>query len=229
MRTKVQVLFVGLGLFLSSQTHADSPLCAAGSAAWRTLTQIERNEKVIGQVQPTHQVKLLNGFDHFSTANFRFDDRANPMALNAVEAVPVITPWATGDIGVVRLKESEEQVKKGERNPIQLFVQKDIAPYQGENDKGTDGGIYKVSDYNGQGVQCPTEPFAYEYHQYPKQESKANELQLNGVYCVRTRDGKRFALMKIEALCDQAVVFAYIYGGASSYFAPTSPPISSPK
>src|SRR5207253_3889520 len=77
-------------------------------------------------VQPTHQAKVADGF----LAGNNGDNSGLLFESNK------LVPWGKGDLLVLHPQESAEQKTKGEFNPMQLFIQFDAAPFNGENDKG---------------------------------------------------------------------------------------------
>lgn len=201
---------LAFGLLLSTQVQAKESVCNSKFGIQKQKNRTRLQDTMMG-VQPTHQAKVADGFKAGNNGN------DSGLLFESNELVQ----WGLGDILVVHPQELADQKAKGEINPMQLFIQHEKAPYNGPNDKNTKGGVYKVAGTSNDGVTCSKNPEDYSMHFFPGiiSGSKYQPLQQGGVYCVRTRSGDKFALMKVVSICDDGIVVDYKYGKDSNVFA----------
>lgn len=196
-----------LCLFASVNAGAADAICNNAHSAIRKLTDKDYLHDTMMGVKPTYEAQVADGFLYGNEAGLLFKKNK-------------IVSWGAGDLLVIHPQESEEQKKNSQKNPLKFFVQYDKAPYNGQNDKGTQGGIYKVNPQadksDSSGVTCSKEASDYAYHFFP---SGGEAPAVGDVYCVRTRSGKGYALIKVTNICESGLVFAYKYNGASNEFA----------
>lgn len=204
-RKVIQGLSV-LVLFSTLQAHADDAICNNVNFEIHKLSDPDRiHANSVKGVNLTYEAALADGFLYGDKSGISFKENK-------------MTAWGRGDLLVIHPSESKEQVQRGEKNPTKFFIQYDEAPYNGPNDKGTKGGIYKVQnleDGSETGVVCSKEASSYEHHFFPSSESSP---EVGAVYCVRTRDGKGYALMRVSNVCSNGVIFSYKYNGTSNAF-----------
>lgn len=156
--------------------------------------------KIFG-VAAGNLAQLRDGFQAYGQAGLTFDARVN--ARDPLGAEPRIRPW-----------DGRPDILAGTRR---LFVPFFGGEFQNEKlDAGADGGFLRVLRPNAQGgVDCPADKRSYGYHWMPKE----GEIFPNDVYCVRSRDGRNYALLMVEALCPQGIRFRYRYNGPNHAFA----------
>lgn len=203
--------FLAFGLLLSLPAQASESVCNGQFGVQKQQKRTRLQDTMMG-VQPTHQAKMADGFLAGNNGN------DSGILFESNELVQ----WGKGDLLAVHPQELAEQKAKGEKNPMQFFVQYEQAPYNGPNDKGTRGGIYKVTAPEKDGITCSKRAEDYSLHFFPgiiDGRQKYQALQQGGVYCVRTRDGDKYALIKVVSLCDDGVVIDYNYGKDSNVFA----------
>jgi hypothetical protein len=196
-----------LCMFATVQAHADDAICNNATAVVHKLNDKALVYNTMAGVSPTYQATIAEGFLYGDQSGMVFKDNKS-------------VPWGAGDLLVIHAQESDEQVAKGQKNPIKFFIQFDEAPYNGPNDKGTKGGIYKVQandmNSNKPGVTCSKEGAAYAKHFFPKADA-AGPIA-GDMYCVRTRSGENYALIKVVNVCSSGVVFNYKFNGKSNEF-----------
>lgn len=199
----VSVLFV----FSSFQAQADDAICNNANAVIHKLKDKALVYDSMMGVSPTYQATLADGFLYGDDSGLLFNENK-------------IVSWGKGDALVIHPQESPEQKAKGEKNPLKFFIQHDEVPYNGPNDKGTKGGIYKVEakdlKSNKKDISCSKEDSAYAKHFFPAGDKSGPAL--GDVYCVRTRSGNGYALIKVANICTNGLVFNYKYNGASNVF-----------
>ncbi|HEY8272447.1 MAG TPA: hypothetical protein VIG33_16260 [Pseudobdellovibrionaceae bacterium] len=204
---KAAQYFSALCLLASFNARAADAICDSTNFETQKLTNKDRSHQTMMGVRPTYSAKLGEGFSHSDKSGLLLKENK-------------IVPWGAGDILSVRPQNSDEQTKKGIVKPVKFFVQYDRPPYNNVNDKRTKGGIYKVDskvqNTDGTGVSCSTEPNDYAYHYFPDADEKS--LVVGSVYCVRTRSGNEYTLIRVTHICDNGVVFDYKYNGDSNVF-----------
>lgn len=203
---------------------ADQPVCREIADGIQKFANAGAGQSEMNGVTPTHEAMVANGFVYADQAGLLFngngaDERSPELA------VPRIVAWGKGDILVARVPESDEQKARGEKSPLKFFIQFNQAPYNGPNDLGTAGGIYKVrtqdivNDGLNYGVQCSAD--RYQYHYFPKADPATGQNPapaIGDVYCLKTRSGTGYALLQVTDVCNQAVVLNFKYNGSSSFF-----------
>lgn len=202
-----------LTVLISFQAMAEEAICRNANSAIQQLSDKDRSAaNLMMGVRPTFQAKVAEGFLYGNESGMSFT--ANK-----------IVPWGDGDLLVIHPKESDAQIARGEANPTKFFIQYDEAPYNGPKDKGTSGGIYKVNskDATGgkNGVECSRNALTYAHHFFPKEDpSTRKEVapEVGDVYCVRTRSGDNYALIKVTSVCNNGVIFDYKFNGESNFF-----------
>ncbi len=121
--------------------------------------------------------------------------------------------WGKGDVLLARGNSTDP------KSPLKFFVQKDNgegADYRGRDDIGTKGGILRFKVDGLDGKSCPTDPSRYKNFFYPTDGMA--QIEPGDAFCVITRDGKRYALLQVEALCENGLVFTYRYNGTDPKF-----------
>jgi hypothetical protein len=204
--------FSVLCLLVSVQAHAEKPgICSNAISEIKKLTDPDRvaANSMMG-VRPTYMAHLADGFKHGEQSGLIFKD--------ADTKEPKVVAHGKGDILVMRPP----------NGPMKFFIQYDEAPYNGENDKGTKGGIYKVDLPADQAqakpaIICPKNPKLYAHHYFPafipKVEGEQDkDPQVGDTYCVRSRDGKEYSLIRLTDVCENGLVFDFKHNGQSSFF-----------
>jgi hypothetical protein len=195
-----------LCLFASVQAHAEDPMCRGALSAIQQLGA-QDNESMM-KVTAEWQVKLADGFIDNGHSGILF--RENTIVGNG-----------TGDMHIMRPLPNDEQKALGQVNPIRLFIPFDSVDYPGE--KGTVGGAYKVAlsdtdQVKTPGVICSNKALSYGHHWFPGFEDDTKGPQVGDVYCVRTRNGQNYALVKLTNICEKGLVFDYKFNGPNPYF-----------
>ena len=195
-------------------------LCKTATTAIEELKgerEIERLTKRVGNVSMSHQVKIRNGWAQYGESALVFDKRPEAERLKG-PAEPIIVPWGKGDLLSAKSPESDEQKAKGELNDMKLFLQMaGQQDFNGPNDVDTQSGIHKVTNYDSiGGVLCSSRKADYSFHWFPATDEE--KLKVGDSYCVRTRDGKNYALITVDASCEDGLVFSYRYNGESPKF-----------
>jgi hypothetical protein len=131
---------------------------------------------------PFGEATIFDGFNYFDTSGFKFSTNS-------------IAGWGS--------KSSDILVAKADSSsPISFFMQYDAPPYQGAQDKNAQSGIIKVSQLNLSNVfECPET--GYQYHWV--------QATVDGVYCVRTRDGSHYAVIQVTSTNKNSLTFTWIY------------------
>ncbi|MGZ3806068.1 MAG: hypothetical protein ACXVB4_17770 [Pseudobdellovibrionaceae bacterium] len=204
---KAAQYFSVLCLIGSFNARADDAICNNANSEIRKLSDNDSLQDTMMGVSPTYQATVADGFLYYGKSGLSFKKNK-------------IVPWGAGDLLVMHPKESDEQIKKGEKNPTKFFIQYDEDPYNGVNDKGTKGGIYKLDPKDQKAdsptISCPTDGNKYVHHFFPK---KGDAAPVAGdIYCVRTRTGKEYSLIKVINVCGNGVVFDYKYNRKSNSF-----------
>ena len=191
--------------------RAEDAICSNAKSMIQKLSDKDRSSanSMMG-VKPAYQAKVADGFLYGGESGILFEENQ-------------IKPWGHGDLLVMRSPSTPEQNQKGEKNPLKIFVQFAEAPYNNTNDKGTKGGIHKIEAAADSGVICPTRDAlpndkkpGYVHHFFPKGEKESP--QVGDIYCVRTRNGENYALMKVTNVCEDGLVFDYKSNGKSNVF-----------
>ncbi len=140
---------------------------------------------------PSGNVTVYNGFRNYGQSVFNF-------------AQQKIDPWGSqnADLGVAN--------PTGERTLAQFFINNDAPPYTDPssiNHPIENAGIREMGTSNLDEVkQCPTSDYKMHYFQ----------PQLDHVYCVRTRDGRHWAKIKVTVIAPDRIAFDYVYQPSGS-------------
>jgi hypothetical protein len=92
-------------------------------------------------------------------------------------------------------------------------------------------GYYQVEadDVANGAVTCPADLMIYGAQAFPVDaRGQAVAPTVGEVYCILTRDAQRYALIRIDAVCDQGVVIRFRYGGKNPVFTPQPPTSAKP-
>lgn len=142
-------------------------------------------------VLPSGNTTVYNGFRFYGQSTFKF-------------STGVIGPWGSqeADIGVAN--------PSGDKGLAQLFLANDAPPYT-DPASGThsveNSGIREMTTSNlDEVLNCPASDYKIHYF---------NPVQGN-VYCVRTRDGRHWAKVKITIVAPDRVSFDYVYQPSGS-------------
>jgi hypothetical protein len=135
---------------------------------------------------PTGNVTIYNGFRFYDRSVFDFSTQK-------------IESWGsqTADLGVAN--------PGGENNLAVMFLANDAPPYTDPTSSKHEienSGIREMPTANLDDVkECPASDYKIHYFQ----------PQLGGVYCVRTRDGRHWAKIKVAVLASDRIAFDYVY------------------
>lgn len=213
---------VVLGSSVFAETASTPPkqaLCESANALVRSIPPEQRPAMAIDGVEPSNQTYFFDGWKDAGRAGILFDTRRSSVSADPAGAKPVTGPWSGSDVQVM-------SPSPDVRRPLHLFVQSHQAgAYQNAADEGTDGGFFQVTEKEkiaGGGVACPSDHDAYDVNFFPTPDGRGADLGVStgSVYCIRTRDGLRFALIRVDAVCDRGVVLSYRYNGSSAKFGP---------
>jgi hypothetical protein len=135
---------------------------------------------------PTGNVTIYNGFRFYNQSVFNFSTQK-------------IESWGsqTADLGVAN--------PGGDNNLAVIFLANDAPPYTDPTSSKhgiENSGIREMPTANLDDVkECPASDYKIHYFQ----------PQLGGVYCVRTRDGRHWAKIKVAVLAPDRIAFDYVY------------------
>lgn len=138
---------------------------------------------------PSGHVVLFDGWSRSSESGFKF-------------ASQTIVPWNSGQADIL---------VSNSRTPglnAKLFVQYQVPPFdKTPQDQGARGGIVQLTHSLLNDVsECPTEGYSAHW----------TEARVNGVYCLRTRDGTHYAKLKVSDVLADRIAFDWVFQPSGS-------------
>lgn len=159
---------------------------AGGALAVFVLVMYKNPAELISKPLPEHikgNVILMDGYKEYGRSGYKF-------------ATQKIVAWDATSADILAAKNPAEHA-------TEFFLPYDAEAYKNpEMDKDARAGIREISEENLDGVQeCPTGEYKHHWFQ-PKKDA---------IYCLRTRDGKHYAVIRVDVIDDDRIGFDYIY------------------
>lgn len=156
-----------------------------------TIPSATKPSNLLSAVLPSGNVTLYNGFRNYGQSTFNFGTQT-------------IKAWGSQDtdLGVAN--------PAGDKRLASFFAPNDSPPYTDLTKVAHDvenAGIREMPTSNLNEVkECPTSDYKIHYF----------DAQLEHVYCVRTRDGRHWAKIKVSVIAPDRIAFDYVYQPSGS-------------
>jgi hypothetical protein len=173
---------------------------AGGALAVFVLVMYKNPAALVVQPQPDPikgSVILRDGFQFFDQSGYQFSTDS-------------IVAWNAASADILVAKQQGQSTAG-------FFIPYDAEGYKHPDwDKGASGGIKRVPGTQiGSVRECPTD--GYRHHWFSPEKG--------GLYCLRTRDGKHFAVIRVDTVDEDRIGFEFIFQpNSSSRFSAASHP-----